>query len=294
MGERRTGDNSAARADLETAFPQLQEQKIRIEAGLELIELYTAAEELDKAANIVSVLRNVDPENQEVLYAAYRIHSDLAREATLSLSLVAPKSALMYQIMAHEAARRGDTTSAIQNDREALKLNPRLPGLHFELAEMLNSLPLNKENTTQAEMEYQAALTQNPFDEKAALRLGELEAVRGNDQEKAFALYSQAVKLQPDDPEACYELGKMLLSRNETEKAVQQLEHAVQFDPTNAVIHFRLSTAYRKLGRTVDAEREVQQYHKYKDLKDHLDETYRELHFEPQKLDTDEAVTNKK
>jgi lipopolysaccharide biosynthesis regulator YciM len=109
MGERRTGNNSAARADLETAFPQLQEQKIRIEAGLELIELYTAAEELDKAANIVSVLRNVDPENQEVLYAAYRIHSDLAREATLSLSLVAPKSALMYQIMAHEAARRGDT-----------------------------------------------------------------------------------------------------------------------------------------------------------------------------------------
>src|ERR1700733_223654 len=44
MGERRTGENAAARVDLETAFPNLQEQKVGIESGLELIELYTASE----------------------------------------------------------------------------------------------------------------------------------------------------------------------------------------------------------------------------------------------------------
>jgi hypothetical protein len=75
------------------------------------------------------------------LYAAYRIYSDMAREAILSLSLEAPKSALIYQAAAHEAARRGDTAGAIVDFGQALKINPKLPGLHFELAEMLSSLP---------------------------------------------------------------------------------------------------------------------------------------------------------
>ena len=291
MGERRTGDTVAARADLEKSFPELSDKKVRIEAGLELIELYTTTEDLDKASTVISVLRTLDPENQEVLYAAYRVHSDQAREAILSLSLVAPKSALMYQVMAHEAATRGDTPAAIREYREALKISPNLPGLHFELAEMLHSLPLTAETSAQAKSEYEAALAQNPFDEKADLRLARM-AEDSNDQKKALDLYSQAVKLQPDDPEANYELGKTLAAMEQPEKAEKLLEHAVQIDPTNAVIHFRLSTVYQRLGRGADAKREVEQYRKYKDLKDKLRDTYRELHLDPQKLDTDETTPN--
>ena len=101
------GNAQAARADLEASFPQLQDQKVRIEAGLELVELYNGTEELEKASSVVGNLRTLDAENQQVLYAAYRVRSDLAREAVLSLALVAPQSALMYQVMAHEAARGG-------------------------------------------------------------------------------------------------------------------------------------------------------------------------------------------
>jgi tetratricopeptide (TPR) repeat protein len=39
MGERRTGDNAGAHTDLETSFPELTEPKVRLEAGMELIEL---------------------------------------------------------------------------------------------------------------------------------------------------------------------------------------------------------------------------------------------------------------
>ena len=291
MGERRTGDVVAGRVDLEASFPQLQETKVRIESGLELIELYSATEDLDKASAVVSVLRSLDPENQEVLYAAYSIHSDLAREAILSLSIVAPKSAQMYQVMAHEAARRGDTPAAIREFREALQINPVLPGVHFELAEMLHSLPVTAETTAQAKSEYEAALKQNPFDEKADLRLAGI-AEGANDQKKAYDLYSRAVELQPDDPEANYELAKMLSAMDQPEKAEKLLEHAVQVDPTDAVIHFRLSTVYQKLGRTADARNEVEQYRKYKDLKDKLRDTYHELHLDPHQLDTDESGSN--
>jgi tetratricopeptide (TPR) repeat protein len=292
MGERRTGDTVSARTDLERAFPELQEQKVRIEAGMELIEIYTAAGDLEKASTVSATLRDLDPENQEVLYAAYRIHSDLAREAILSLSLVAPKSALMYQVMAHEAARRGDTAAAIRDDREALKINPKLPGLHYELAEMLHSLPMTEETTAQARSEYEAALAQNPFDEKATLRLAEM-AGRDDDQKKSYELCSRAVQLQPDDPEAAYELAKMLLAINQPEKGEKLLEHAAQIDPTSAVIHFRLSTVYRRLGRSADAEREVEQYQKYKDLKEKLRETYRELHLDPEKTGMNDSDAGK-
>jgi len=290
MSERRTGDIAAARADLEKSFPELLEKKVHIEAGMELVELYSATEDLDKASTVIGVLRSVDPENQEVLYAAYRIHSDLTREAILSLSLLAPKSALMYQIMAHEAARRGDTTAAIREYREALKINTKLPGLHFELAEMLHSLPLTAETSAQAKTEYEAALAQNPFDEKADLRLASM-AEESNEPNKAYNLYARAVELQPDDPEANYELGKVLAAINQPEKAEKLLEHAVQMDPTNAVIHFRLSTVYKRLGRSEDAKHEVEQYQKYKDLKEKLRDTYRELHLDPHKLDMDENTS---
>lgn len=291
MAEHRTGDAVAARADLEKSFPELLETKVRIEAGLELISLYAATEDLDKASAVITVLRGLAPENRELIYAAYRIHSDLAREAILSLSMVAPKSGLMYQVMAHEAARRGDTPTAIREYREALKVDPKLPGLHFELAEMLHSLPITPEITVQTKAEYEAALAQDPFDEKADLGLAKM-AEQSGDTKKSYELYARAVKLQPDDPEASYELGKMMAAMGRLEEAERLLEHAVQMDPTNAVIHFRLSTVYQRLGRGEDAKRETDQYHKYKDLKAELRETYRELRLDPHKLDMDESGAN--
>jgi tetratricopeptide (TPR) repeat protein len=292
MGERRLGENVAARADLEKAFAELQEKEVRIETGLELIEIYSASDELERASEVANTLLSLDPENQEVLYAAYRIRSDSARQAILSLSLVAPKSALLYQAAAHEAALHGDTVGAIGDYRQALKLNPGLPGLHFELAEMLNTLPVASGVVAEAQSEYQAALAENPFDEKADLRLAEI-AVRNDDPKKAYELVSRALELQPDDPEANYQVGKLLLTMDQPEKAVGPLEHAAQLDPTSAVIHFRLSTVYHRLGRDADAEHEVEKYHKYKDLKEQLRHTWQELHFNPEKPDMYDSKTDK-
>ena len=102
------------------------------------------------------------------------------------------------------------------------------------------------------------------------------------------ALHARTLRLQPDDAEACYGLGNLLVTLNQPEKAVKLLEHAVQMDPTDATIHFRLGTVYRRLGRKAEAKHEIEQYRKYKDLKDKLRETFRELHLDPQELAMDE------
>ena len=51
----------------------------------------------------------------------------------LTLALTAANGALMHQVMARELARHGDESPAIANYREAIKIDPKAPGAHFEL-----------------------------------------------------------------------------------------------------------------------------------------------------------------
>jgi tetratricopeptide (TPR) repeat protein len=287
MAETRTGDVKGALGDLEKAFPNLKEKKIRIDTGMELIEIYSNAGDLDKAGVIISTLRELDPTNVEIIYTAYRIYSDLTDESRLSLTVVAPKSARTHQMMAHELARQGHTEEAIENYSIALKLEPNLPGLHFEMAEMLNTSSAAG-GPQAAEKEYKAALEVNPSDEKSECRLGDI-AAHGGDLKEAQKRYSSALQLQPDDPEPSVGLAKVWMSMDHPEKDEPLLKHAIQLDPTIAVAHFRLSTIYRQTGRTEDAKRELDEYRKYKDMKEKLREIYRGMRLEPGKQESDDT-----
>jgi tetratricopeptide (TPR) repeat protein len=287
IAEERRGDLTAARTDLEEAFPKLQDQKIRVQTGMELIELYSATADLDKAAATVSVLRGIEPTDPALLYTAYRVYSDMAAESLLSLSIVAPSSARMRQAMAHELAKQGKTAEAIENYRAALKLDPNLPGLHFELADMLNASSAAADQT-EAESEYKKALEVNPLDEQAESRLGEI-ALRKNRLKEAYDRYTRAVELRPNDGDANIGLAKVLMAMNEPQKAEPLLEHAIQLDPTSAVAHFRLSTIYRQTGRTEDAKREIEEYEKYKQMKDKLRDLYQAMRLEPAGQERGEA-----
>ena len=87
-------------------------------------------------------------------------------------------------------------------------------------------------------------------------------------------------------------LAKTLMSMNQSEKALPLLEHAVKLDPTSAVAHFRLSTVYRQMGRTADAKRELEEYQKYKDMKEKLRELYRQMRLVPEKKENEDEPRN--
>jgi tetratricopeptide (TPR) repeat protein len=287
IAEKRTGDVSAARSDLEQAFPNVQDEKIRIDTGMELIEIYSKTGDLDKAAETVNTLRKLEPTNEAVLYTAYRVYSDLTADSLLSLSVVAPNSARMHQALAHELAKRGETEKAIENYRAALKLDPQLPGIHFELAEMLSTLT-TPESLAEAESEYKAALQANPSDEQSECRLGEI-ALRRSDTKEAYNRYAKAVQLQPGDPDANIGLAKVLMSMGQPQKAQPLLEHALQLDPTSAVAHFRLSAVYRETGRPDEAKHELEEYQKYKGMKEKLQEIYRQMR--PEQIEDESKST---
>jgi cytochrome c-type biogenesis protein CcmH/NrfG len=267
-----------SRSDLEAAFPHLTEEKFQREVGQALIDQDTAAGDLDKAAIVVSALLQTRPMDAGLLYLSYRLYSDLAGRSMLTLALAAPDSAEMHQVMARELARHGDNAAAIANYREAIRINPKLAGLHSELADLLYHSDDDKLKA-EAKAEFEAAVAENPNDERAILSLGMI-AAENSDLKTAYADDSRAVQLRPDDTDACTELAKILVLMNEREKAEQMLERAVQDDPSNYAAHYRLAGLYRQQGKTDLATKEIAEYQKYKQMRDKLQKIFEDMRVE--------------
>jgi tetratricopeptide (TPR) repeat protein len=270
--EYQLGQLDAARADLSATVENLPDPKFRKQVGLTLVEVETAKQDLAAAAVTVAKLREEAPTDPEILFASYRIHTDLAGEALLSLSLAAPQSGQMQQAIAHELERIRDLPGAIAALRKAIAVDPNLPGIHFELAEALHGSD-SQADRAQAEHEYTVALERNPRELQAAVRLGDLHAGRG-DLDSAASFYQRALSQQPNNPEAALGLARVYSEKNENEKALPLLQQVLTEDPTNMLAHFRLSALYRKMHRPDDAKRELAEYQKYKEIKDGLRQVY--------------------
>lgn len=286
LAEIRTLDFADGRRDLEAAFPHIPDAKFQVQVGLELVSLDTQSGELEKATPILAELRKAAPENPEVLYAAYRTYTDLAGESMLSIAIHAPDSAQMHQMLAHEATREGKTNDAIQEYRKAIALNPNLPGVHFELAELLRTSQ-DVEVKKQAAAEYARAYKQDPNNAQLLCRLAEFDSAKGNFAE-AQKKYESAVKLAPGDADAKLGLAKTMMDLNKPDQALPLLQEAVQEEPSNAVAHYRLGTLYRREGKMDEARQEIAIYKKLKDLKDKLRAEYKDLLIVPDEIRADE------
>jgi tetratricopeptide (TPR) repeat protein len=116
-------------------------------------------------------------------------------------------------------------------------------------------------------------LEKNPREVQAAVRLGDMQANRG-DLDSAAGLYQRVLSQQPNNAEAALGLARVYSEKNENDKALPLLLQVLQEDPTNMLAHFRLSALYRKMRRPDDAKRELAEYQKYKDIKDNLRQVY--------------------
>jgi len=273
IAERKTGDDHQGRLDLEAAFPHLDEPKLKSQVGLELVESYSSTGDLDKASDLIAQLLAAEPTDPALLYTSYRIHADMMARDLLTLSLSDPNSAQLHQAIAHELQRTHDLAGTISNLRQALALDPNLPGIHFELAEALHASDDQRLRAESVE-QYKLAVLTNPTDPKAATRLGDIEVENG-DLDGAEKSYQQALKLQPNSPDAEIGMANVLSEQGNPTAAAPLLEQVLAADPSNYLAHFRLSAVYRKLHRPDDVKRELDAYTKYKDMHEKLTAIYK-------------------
>ncbi len=90
---------------------------------------------------------------------------------------------------------------------------------------------------------------------------------QGNDdaaESQAVSLLKTALALDGSLAEPHYELGNLALAKGKTQEALQHLEAAAKLNPKSSKIRYALARAYRRLGRSEEATKELRIYQNLK------------------------------
>lgn len=282
--ERRLGDPSA-RALLEKSFSKLKDKSLRLQVGLELASLCDQQGDTGATASVMRSLVDLDPDNVDVLFTAQRVYTELADDTLNKLAVLAPGSARMQQVIAERLVNGGDLPHAIEHYKKALQIDPRLPGVHFELGEaILQSAPHEARTQAEAEKEFEAAEAIDGDAAKAECGLGAIAASL-SDMDRAFAHYQRAYKLDPSEVEAQLGLARLLMMQQKPQEAIKYLQDAIRIDPLNSEAHYRLASGYRRLQMDDRAQKEMHLFQEIKKTKDQVKDLYHQMNIKPKVQD---------
>jgi tetratricopeptide (TPR) repeat protein len=218
---------------------------------LALGKAYFALQQYEPAANTLGQVQDASIKDAEASYWLERSYQALGAETYARLEESFPASWRTLQLRAEGHALRGNMDDAVKEFEAALELRPNEPELHDALGEVY--LDQHKYDAAQSELEKALALD----DSRAhTLYLLGRAYVEQKDNEKAVPILERALRIQPDLPETNSLLGTAYLRLGKTVDAVPRLEKAASTDHYGNV-HYQLYMAYRKLGQTERAQKEL-------------------------------------
>lgn len=177
---------------------------------------------------------------------------DQARAAFAAQYALNPQSAEAYVLMAQLLLTLELADPAAEAARNALALTPHIPMAHF----VLGKIYLAKGDYTRALNEFEQERTANPTYPELYQFLGDLY-LRTNDLPNAQRALTQALSLDTSNTGPFILMGRLFLNKNDPQTASGYLEHAEQMDPGNFITHYMLGQAYKQMGRSDDARREL-------------------------------------
>jgi tetratricopeptide (TPR) repeat protein len=274
--ERRLGEPNA-QADMEVAFAGLDDPKLRTQIGVELANNYYQQGDLEKTAGVLHTLLDANPDNVDILFFAQRVYSELADTTLNKLAVLAPGSARMEQLIAERLINVGDLKDAIVHYRKAIEMDPRLPGMHFELAEsLMEGAPNDADAQEQATKELRTAIEIDGDSTRTECELGRIALLQDHTDE-ALAHYKKAYAMDPQNPLAGVGLADLAEREGNLEQAAGYLRMAVQSDPLNAEAHYRLCQIDKKLNLDEEAQKELKLFLDIRASRDKVKQLYREM-----------------
>jgi Flp pilus assembly protein TadD len=274
--ERQLGDPHA-QADMQSAFAQLKDPKLRIRLGMELANLDYQRGELEKTASVLHTLLNIEPNNVDLLFFAQRVYSELADQTLNKLAVLAPGSARMQQLIAERLINAGDLKDATTHYEKALQLDPHLPGVHFELAEaLMQAAPANADSQARALSQLHDAIQTDGDSANVECELGRI-ALLQSQTTQALDHYHRALQMDPDNAEAQLGLAKILEREGHDQQAAVYLRKAVDSDPFNATARYQLSQVDKKLHLRAEAQKQLKLFLDIRSAKDKVKQLYREM-----------------
>jgi tetratricopeptide (TPR) repeat protein len=274
--ENRLGQPNAV-ADMESAFARIDDPKLRTQLGIELANVYYQQGNLEKTEDVLRTLLAADPDNVDVLFFAQRVYSELADSTLNKLAILAPDSARMEQLIAERLINAGDLKDAVIHYRKAIAMDPRLPGMHFELAEaLMEGTPDDASAQEEAGRELQSAIQRDGDSAGVECELGRISLLQFH-TDQALAHYQRAYQMDPQDPIAQLGLADVAEKQGNLKEAARYLGMAVESDPLNAEAHYKLCQVDKKLGLDADAQKELKLYLDIRASRDKARALFREM-----------------
>jgi tetratricopeptide (TPR) repeat protein len=169
------------------------------------------------------------------------------------------RSAALFELKGELESRQGLHAPSVESFKQAVRLDPRSADALLGLALAQTNLLQDKD----AVASFEKGLKLFPRDARFYAEYGKvllLPWASGEIPEagtRAERLLERAIQLDPSLAMAQFELGSLLVRSQRAADALPHLERAAKLDDRNAQVHFVLARAYRALGRTQDAEREM-------------------------------------
>ena len=252
----RTGDPDEGNALLMEAFPHIRNESVKIDAGVALIHYHQERRTLGQVTDVIRDLEASHPDDPEVLYVAYRAYSDLASAALEALSKNAPGSGRVQQVLGEAAMIQDDFTGAIAHFRRAIEIDPKIPGIHYELGRAVLMNSQDAAALREAQREFETELKANSADVNSECELGEVYRLSSNLQ-AAEEHFERALEMRPGFASAQFGLGEVLMDQGKPAEAIPHFAEAIRLDPDNETAHYKLAREYRAVGREKDAAREM-------------------------------------
>ena len=153
-----------------------------------------ALNHMDAALDFIRTLNRDFPSDPEILYLSTHVFSDLSIRASQELLFKHPSSYQVHQLNAEALETQGRWQEAAAEYRNVLAQNPRLPGIHYRLGQLILSQPKTPTTAEDARREFEQELKINPSNAGAEYVLGEL-ARQADQWPQAIEHFSRASKL---------------------------------------------------------------------------------------------------
>lgn len=274
--EHRSGEPHAV-PDMQSAFDSLTDVKLQQQLGIELANAYYQAGDMEQTAAVLHTLLLHAPEDVDLLFFAQRVYSELADNTLNKLAVLSPGSARMEQLIAERLINAGDLKDAVRHYRQALALSPRLPGVHYELAEaLLEDGSHDPAAQAEALQELKAAESMEGDNARLEVQYGRIAVAKG-DTAQAMAHFTHAFALDPANTQAEVGLGDLYRGAGKPEEAARYLRMAAQGAPLEPSTHYKLSQLERQLGHEAESHKELQLFQELRAAQDRVKLLYQQM-----------------
>ncbi len=232
---------------LKRSLPRITDKDLRYHAAMALTRCAMGMQDDQAAADSLLLLKREFPGDPEVLYIATHYFSEMGMRAAQELTAKAPSSFQARKLQAESLESQGKNEEAAAIYNKILVENPKTPGIHYRLGQILLAEAGNSGSTDKAKLEFQKEIEVDPLNAASEFILGEL-ARRTGQWDEAIAHFTRASSIDVGFAEAYLALGMSLNASGKFVAAVKPLESYVAMQPTDPAGHYQLAMSYARTG----------------------------------------------